>query len=197
MTRLWHSGHGCMNTILAVLTFQPNYRFIHSKKYLFTLSKKYIFWIKVSQKLFNLILKKEALHTTHLLEQAGKAYPDVMSTQMLPAETVSEHISRADMSILPVPATYVGKKAILQGSTTCAWVSLGDALTLFVGRNVCTLMSVSCNCASGWLAGFVVYAPCADAAHCIGRADVWPFWAVQRSSKFGELSSLWLSIDHR
>ena len=39
-------------------------------------------------------------------------------------------------------------------------------------------------------AGFVFYAPRAGAARCAGCAGVWPFWAVRRSSEFGELGSL-------
>ena len=41
------------------------------------------------------------------------------------------------------------------------------------------------------------YAPRAGAARRTGRADAWPFWAVWRSSEFGELGSLWLSTDDR
>ena len=66
MARLTHhlfatpirTAHRCQ---VAVLPFQPKYRLAHPKTYLFSLSKKKLFWMKVSQKTFYLILKKEAL----------------------------------------------------------------------------------------------------------------------------------------
>ena len=45
--------------------------------------------------------------------------------------------------------------------------------------------------------GFVFFAPHAGAARQPGRVGAWPFWAVRRSSEFGELSSLWLSTKDR
>ena len=48
----------------SVLPFSPKYRLGHPENYLFLLSKKYIFRIKLSNKIFHLILKKEALITT-------------------------------------------------------------------------------------------------------------------------------------
>ena len=44
---------------------------------------------------------------------------------------------------------------------------------------------------------FVFYAPRASAARRTGRAGAWPFWAAQRSSEFGELSSVWFSTNDR
>ena len=41
-------------------------------------------------------------------------------------------------------------------------------------------------------AGFVFYTCCAGAAERTRHAGAWPFWAVWRSSEFGELSSLCL-----
>ena len=41
------------------------------------------------------------------------------------------------------------------------------------------------------------YAPRVCAARCTGCTGVWPFWAVRRSTEFGELSSLWFSTDDR
>ena len=46
-------------------------------------------------------------------------------------------------------------------------------------------------------AGFVFYAPRAGEARRKSRAGGWPFWEVQRSSEFGEPSSLWLSTNDR
>ena len=37
--------------------------------------------------------------------------------------------------------------------------------------------------------GFVFYALRAGAARLIGRVGSWPFWAVRRSCKFGDLGS--------
>ena len=39
-------------------------------------------------------------------------------------------------------------------------------------------------------AGFVFYEACAGAARRTGLAGAWPFGGVQKSSEFGELSSL-------
>ena len=49
-----------------VLLFSPKNRLGHPENYLFVLSKKYFFWIKVSKKMFYLILKTEALELTYV-----------------------------------------------------------------------------------------------------------------------------------
>ena len=49
----------------------------HPKNYLFSLSKKYIFWIKVFKKIYNLILKLEALEAEHFCGRGSICFKNI------------------------------------------------------------------------------------------------------------------------